>query len=85
MQEASQVTSIVNLVAADLGVSLVPASMRQVHSEGVVYRAISGDAPRARMSLAHRRDDDSPTVRNLLALIRSMVKKQRSARRISAA
>lgn len=85
MQEASQVTSIVNLVAADLGVSLVPASMRQVHSEGVVYRPISGDAPRARMSLAHRRGDDSPTVRNLLALIRSMVKKQRSARRISAA
>ena len=44
-QEASQITSIINLVAAGLGVSLVPASMQQVHSPGVVYRPILGDAP----------------------------------------
>ena len=66
--EIQQVTSIANLVAADLGVSVVPASMRQVLSTGVVYRAIEGDAPRARMSLAWRRDDDSATVRNMVAL-----------------
>ncbi len=66
--EVRQVTSIANLVAADLGVSLVPASMQQVLSTGVVYRPIEGDAPRARMSLACRADDPSATVRNMLAL-----------------
>lgn len=67
-QETSQVTSIVNLVAAGFGVSLVPASMQQVHSEGVTYRPISGHAPRARMSLIYRAADDSSVVRNLIEL-----------------
>jgi DNA-binding transcriptional LysR family regulator len=69
-QETSQVTSIVNLVAAGLGISLVPASMQQIHSEGVTYRPIAGDAPRARMLLIHRHDSDAPTVANLVAMTR---------------
>lgn len=74
-QEASQVTSIVNLVAAGLGVSLVPASMQQIHSDGVVYRPIIGDAPKARMSLVYRRGDESATVRNMVALARTVAKR----------
>lgn len=80
-QEASQVTSIVNLVAAGLGVSLVPASMQQIHSEGVTYRAIAGDAPRARMSLIYRAGEDSPTVANMIALARERVGKPRGGKR----
>jgi DNA-binding transcriptional LysR family regulator len=72
-QEASQVTSIVNLVAAGLGVSLVPASMQQISTEGVTYRAIAGDAPSARMSMIYREGDDSPTVANMVALARERV------------
>lgn len=74
-QEASQVTSIVNLVAAGLGVSLVPASMRKVQAAGVVYRPLRGPAPLAQMSLIHRRGETAAPVRNLvnlaLALARS--------------
>ena len=66
--EVRQVTSIANLVAADLGVSMVPASMQQVLSTGVVYRPIAGDAPKARMSLVYRKDDPSATVRNMIEL-----------------
>ena len=73
-QETSQVTSIVNLVAAGLGVSLVPASMQQIHSEGVTYRPIAGDAPRARMDLIHRRDDESAATANMIALARELEK-----------
>lgn len=72
-QEASQITSIVNLVAAGLGVSLVPASMRQVHSVGVAYRPILGDAPKARLNLIYRGDDASATVHNMVELARGMV------------
>lgn len=71
-QEASQVTSIVNLVAAGLGVSLVPASIRKIHSEGIVYRALGADAPIAQMSLIWRRGDGSVTVRDLRALATSL-------------
>lgn len=67
-QEASQVTSIVNLVAAGLGVSVVPSSMRKIHSEGIVFRALEDDAAVAQMSMVWRRSDSSATVRNLRAL-----------------
>lgn len=68
--EIRQVTSIANLVAADLGVSLVPASMQQVLSNGVVYRSIEGDAPKARMCLAYASGRRAATVENFLALVR---------------
>lgn len=73
-QEASQVTSIVNLVAAGLGISLVPASMQRVQSEGVAFRPIRDDAPLARMSLVWREGDDMPTVQRMLALARNIAR-----------
>lgn len=74
VQETSQVTSIVNLVAAGFGVSLVPASMQQVHSEGVTYRPIFGDAPVARLVLIRRAEDAGQAlVENLVALARGMI------------
>jgi len=75
VHEVRQVTSIANLVAADLGVSLVPASMQQVLSTGVVYRPIEGDAPKARMSLVSRKDDPSATVRNMIELAHQVLRK----------
>jgi DNA-binding transcriptional LysR family regulator len=82
--EVRQVTSIANLVAADLGVSLVPASMQQVLSTGVVYRPIEGDAPKARMSLACRRDDPSAVVRNMLELAHQVLRRMSLHRSIKA-
>jgi DNA-binding transcriptional LysR family regulator len=66
-QSAPQITSIVNLVAAELGFSLVPASMRQLQVKGVVYREVKGNAPIARLALAFRRGDTSKIVRNFIA------------------
>ncbi|HEX4896469.1 MAG TPA: LysR family transcriptional regulator [Solimonas sp.] len=73
VQEASQVSSIVNLVASGLGVSIVPASMQQMHTEGVIYRPIRRPAPKARLQLICREADrDAPQIRNLLALTREL-------------
>jgi DNA-binding transcriptional LysR family regulator len=44
-QPAPQNSSVVNLVAAELGFSLVPASMRQLQVTGVVYREVKGEVP----------------------------------------
>jgi DNA-binding transcriptional LysR family regulator len=71
-QEASQVTSIVNLVAAGLGVSVVPSSMRKIQSEGIVFRPLEDDDAVAQMSLVWRRSDTSATLRNLRALATSV-------------
>jgi DNA-binding transcriptional LysR family regulator len=66
-QSAPQISSVVNLVAAELGFSLVPASMRQLQVKGVVYREVKGNAPIARLALAFRRGDTSKIVRNFVA------------------
>jgi DNA-binding transcriptional LysR family regulator len=66
-QSAPQISSVVNLVAAELGFSLVPASMRQLQVTGVAYREVRGDAPIARLALAFRRGDTSKIVRNFIA------------------
>lgn len=78
-QEASQVTSIVNLVAAGLGVSLVPASMQKIHSQGITYRALENDAPVAQMSLIYRRGESAAPVRNLRALAVQLSRESDSA------
>jgi DNA-binding transcriptional LysR family regulator len=69
-QQASQTVSIVHMVAAGFGVSIVPQSLEQIRVEGAVYLGIEGEAPRAMVSLAHRRDDRSTIVRNFVAMAR---------------
>jgi DNA-binding transcriptional LysR family regulator len=66
-QVAPHFTSIVNLVAAELGVSMVPASMMQVRVTGIAYRPIAGQSPTTRLALACRRGETSPVVRNFIA------------------
>jgi DNA-binding transcriptional LysR family regulator len=66
-QSAPQMSSVVNLVAAELGVSLVPASMRQLQVTGVAYRPVEGQTPMAQLSLASRRGERSVLVRNFIA------------------
>jgi DNA-binding transcriptional LysR family regulator len=41
LQVAPQLTSVVNLVATGIGVSIVPKSMAQVATDGVVYRPLT--------------------------------------------
>ena len=66
-QEAPQIGSVVTLVAAELGVSIVPASIGQLQVTGVAYRPVAGASPTAKMALVHRRGDTSIVVRNFIA------------------
>jgi DNA-binding transcriptional LysR family regulator len=69
-QEAPQIPSIVYLVAAGFGVSLVPQSIEQIHAEGVRYVPIEGEAPKAPIAVAYRKDDRRATVSNFVTLAR---------------
>lgn len=62
-QEASRLPSTLSLVAAGLGVSIVPASMRRMNVEGVAWLGLS-DARglAAPLLLATRRSDRSPVI-----------------------
>jgi len=73
-QEAPQIVSVIPMVAAGLGVSIVPRSNSRILTDAVVYVPIDGDAPRALIGLAHRRDDRSPGVQNFVAVAHSAMR-----------
>jgi DNA-binding transcriptional LysR family regulator len=73
--EASNFASTLNLVAVGLGVSLVPASLRRMHIDGVTYRRLKGsDQPTLPLDLALRRGDPSAVVIHFLKLVRQAAK-----------
>jgi DNA-binding transcriptional LysR family regulator len=70
-QEAPRIVSTLNLVAAGLGISLVPESLQRMHMDGVVFRRISGSAqPKAPLYLASRRGETSAVVQKFLGLVK---------------
>ncbi|MBB6092178.1 DNA-binding transcriptional LysR family regulator [Povalibacter uvarum] len=69
-QEAPRIISTLNLVAAGLGVSVVPASLRRLQMDGVVYRRLSGSAElKAPLILACRPGENSAAVQRFLDLV----------------
>jgi DNA-binding transcriptional LysR family regulator len=74
-QEAPRVTSALGLVAAGLGISLVPASLQRMGMDGVTYRPLKGTLqPKAILNVAVRRGDSSPVVRQFLNLVKRAAK-----------
>ena len=72
--EVSETSTLVSFVAAGLGVSLVPASVRNMTVEGAVYRPLVRDTTRVELAVAWRRDDDRPVLERALEVIRGGVR-----------
>jgi DNA-binding transcriptional LysR family regulator len=69
-QEAPRIISTLNLVAAGLGVSIVPASLRRLQMDGVVYRRLADNSQlRAPLILACRRGENSAAVQRFIELV----------------
>ena len=74
-QEAPRIVSTLNLVAAGLGVSLVPASLRRMQMDGVAFRPLGGTVqPKAPLILAARRGEASAVVLRFARLVRRMAR-----------
>lgn len=69
-QSAPQIASVLALVAAELGVTLVPASMRQAAIAGIRYLDLTDVRPVATLALAHRRGDPSAALAHFTAQAR---------------
>lgn len=66
VQEAPEMASMVGLVAAGVGVTLVPESIRQLRPTGVRYVRISGQTPLAMLWLVAQRAATSSALDNFL-------------------
>ncbi|WP_028239795.1 LysR substrate-binding domain-containing protein [Stutzerimonas azotifigens] len=77
--EVERMLTNVSLVAAGEGVSVVPASMRDIHRESVAYRRIEGARPRlvAPLTLVCRAFNRSPALDNFIGLARELARAYR--------
>ena len=69
-QEATQIHTMTSLVAAGLGVTLVPASVQNLRRHGVIYRPLAGRNPAAQLALAYVKTGRPPIVDTFRAMLR---------------
>jgi DNA-binding transcriptional LysR family regulator len=67
-QEARQVVTLIGLVAAGAGITLVSSSYRDILTDKLTVRRLKPPAPMATTWLARRKDDDSPLTMSFVAL-----------------
>jgi DNA-binding transcriptional LysR family regulator len=77
--EVEHMLTSINLVAAGVGISLVPASIREIRQEGIVYCPVL-DAPSlvAPLTLVYRRGEARPFVTDFIELSRSHARDKHS-------
>jgi DNA-binding transcriptional LysR family regulator len=74
-QEVSDIRMLLGLVAANLGVSLLPASAMTLHTQGIVYRPLA-DVPgdiTVETVVVWRREEISPLVQEFLVVVREVL------------
>jgi DNA-binding transcriptional LysR family regulator len=71
--EVSETATLVSFVAAGLGVSLVPESVRHMTVHGAVYRPLARDAAAVELAVAWRRADATPVLERALEVVRRSV------------
>ncbi|EMQ5465596.1 LysR family transcriptional regulator [Pseudomonas aeruginosa] len=68
-QEASEAMTIIGLVSAGLGVSILPASFRRARVDGVVYRTLSDPEATTAVWLVRRQNEGSPLALSFIDLV----------------
>jgi DNA-binding transcriptional LysR family regulator len=71
-QEAIQMQTIISLVAAELGVALVPASVQNLQRVGVVYKALAESTSQVELAMVWRPDKISSVLQKFLEVTRQV-------------
>jgi DNA-binding transcriptional LysR family regulator len=65
-QEGNEMQTLLGLVAAGLGVSLVPSSLQNLRRPAVVYKKLRAFTPQIEISLATRKDESMPVMTSFI-------------------
>jgi DNA-binding transcriptional LysR family regulator len=66
VQQTPQLSATINLVAASMGIAIVPECMRHMRPESVTFIKLSDSGLSAHLGLAYHQGDRSKAVRNLV-------------------
>lgn len=72
VQEARPMATVVGLVAAGLGVSIVPSSMQRINIEHVAYRPLGGTRAVNEFVISWHRDHRSPVLARFLEMAKQL-------------
>lgn len=72
VQVASWMSTVLALVAGEIGVALLPANVMNLQRTGVVYRQLQGQLPVFQMAIVWRRDNPSKILPNFLNVVREV-------------
>jgi DNA-binding transcriptional LysR family regulator len=72
VQEAIQMQTIISLVAAGIGVAIVPLSLQNLQRTGVVYKRFNQETPQAAIALIYKPDDTAPAVQKFLEIVQQV-------------
>ncbi|HWB61539.1 MAG TPA: LysR family transcriptional regulator [Chthoniobacteraceae bacterium] len=79
-QEGNEMQSMLGLVAAGLGVSLVPASLQNLRRPGIVYKPLSTPTSEIEISLAMRKGESDPVERSFIEAALRIAKRAKRQR-----
>jgi DNA-binding transcriptional LysR family regulator len=72
VQEAAWITTVLSLVAGGMGVSLLPANVKQLQRTGVIYREIQESSPVLEVVAVKRSDNHSAILKNFLKVVENL-------------
>jgi DNA-binding transcriptional LysR family regulator len=72
------IQTIVGLVAGGTGVALVPASLRNLHRRGVIYKSVYGLSPTVGLGVVWRSDDPGVVLNSFLRMVRESFEREGS-------
>jgi DNA-binding transcriptional LysR family regulator len=72
-QEAAEMQTAISLVAAGIGVTLVPDCVRHLRRDGIIYCPLEAPIATTELAVVYRRNDDSPALHAFLRVLRAEV------------
>jgi DNA-binding transcriptional LysR family regulator len=73
VQEAIQMQTIISLVAAEMGIAIVPISLHNLQRTGVVYRVLQEPTPKATIAVVWKHSDASASVQRFLEVVQQAI------------
>jgi len=74
IQTVEEMHTALGLVAARIGVTLVPSSMQKTKREGIVYLDLAKPQPKLEMKMGYRENETSPVLSRFIETVHSIFK-----------
>jgi DNA-binding transcriptional LysR family regulator len=72
VQTVEEIHTALGLVAAGIGITLLPASIQNVQKRGIEYRSLINPAPVLELKMGYRADETSPALASFIETVHSV-------------